>query len=162
TTHVKSSEILSPGTARYTRCAKKKRSHRMVRGETSPPGAKATAAGLNLPRHQSGLSPQRLLLTLLGDYWYGRAEHLPSAALVALLGDFGVGAAGARSALMRLSRRGLLTASQVGRRTFYGLTAQAGDVLAEGVHHIFAFGREAKPWPGRWAVVAFSVPEGRR
>src|SRR5579875_2162518 len=34
--------------------------------------------------------PPRLLLTLLGDYWWRRAESLPSAAIVALLAEFGV------------------------------------------------------------------------
>src|SRR5208282_1865295 len=34
--------------------------------------------------------PPRLLLTLLGDYWWQQTESLPSAALVALLAEFGV------------------------------------------------------------------------
>ncbi|HEY3240474.1 MAG TPA: hypothetical protein VGL92_12965, partial [Acidimicrobiia bacterium] len=56
----------------------------------------------------STVSPRHLLLTLLGDYWFGRTEHLPSAALVRLLEEFGVSATAARTALSRLARRGLL------------------------------------------------------
>ncbi|HLM89689.1 MAG TPA: hypothetical protein VK284_11800, partial [Streptosporangiaceae bacterium] len=51
--------------------------------------------------------PPRLLLTLLGDYWWQRTEPLPSAAIVALLGEFGVSDSAARAALSRLTRNGL-------------------------------------------------------
>ena len=45
----------------------------------------ATSSG-PLPRAQMGAEPQLLLTSLLGDFWYWRDEHIPSAALVALLG----------------------------------------------------------------------------
>jgi phenylacetic acid degradation operon negative regulatory protein len=44
---------------------------------------------------QSGPEPQRLLTTLLGDYWYWRDEHIPSSTLVSLLGEFGISPVGA-------------------------------------------------------------------
>ena len=59
--------------------------------------------------------PPRLLLTLLGDYWWRRTEPLPSAALVALLAEFGVSDSAARAALSRLTRNGLLITSKSGR-----------------------------------------------
>src|SRR5258708_35877375 len=61
--------------------------------------------------------PPRLLLTLLGDYWWQRTEPLPSAAIVALLAEFGVSDSAARAALSRLTRHGLLVTSRNGRRT---------------------------------------------
>jgi phenylacetic acid degradation operon negative regulatory protein len=106
--------------------------------------------------------PRHLLVTLLGDYWWGRAEHLPSAALVDLASEFGVTPAAARVALSRLRRRGLLASSKSGRRTSYGLTQRARLVLAEGRERIMAFGTRSEPWDGRWTVAAFSVPEERR
>ena len=60
----------------------------------------------DLPRSQVGSQPQHLLITLLGDYWFLRSEHIPSAALVELLGEFGISAVGSRAALSRLARRG--------------------------------------------------------
>src|SRR3974390_219991 len=62
--------------------------------------------------------PPRLLLPLLGDYGWQRPEPLPSAAIVALLADFGVGDSAARAALSRLTRNGLLVTSKIGRRAF--------------------------------------------
>jgi phenylacetic acid degradation operon negative regulatory protein len=108
------------------------------------------------------VQPQHLLLTLLGDFWLGRREAIPSSALVDILAEFGVTSANARAALSRLARRGLLTPSRQGRRTAYALTPEAADVLAEGTRRIFAFGAPVPPWDGTWTVVAFSLPEPRR
>ena len=57
------------------------------------PGDSWTSPGATAAR------PPRLLLTLLGDYWWQRTEPLPSAAIVALLGEFGVSDSAARAAL---------------------------------------------------------------
>jgi phenylacetic acid degradation operon negative regulatory protein len=118
--------------------------------------------GVHLPRMQAGAQPQHLLITLLGDYWYGRREHLPSAALVRLLAEFRVTPVGARAALSRLARRGLLDSSRVGRRTYYGLTERAAAVIADGARRIFSFGTSPRSWSGQWTVAAFSIPEEQR
>lgn len=117
-----------------------------------------------LPRTQSGPQPQHLLVTLLGDYWHGRTEHLPSAALVALLGEFGISPAAARAALSRLARRGVLESSRTGRRTGYGFTsrASAAALLDQGMRRVVSFGAVSRPWDGQWRMVIFSVPEERR
>lgn len=116
-----------------------------------------------MPRLRAGAQPQHLLMTLLGDYWFGRSDKLPSAGLVDLLGEFGISPASARAALGRLARRGLLQSSKSGRHTFYGLTPRPVQVLEEGLGRILSFGAEpAAPWDGTWLVVIFSVPEGQR
>lgn len=118
---------------------------------------------LRLPRAQEGARPQHLIVTLFGDYWWGRTEHLPSAALVALTNEFGISSASARAALSRLGRRGLLTATKIGRRTYYGPTERTQRVMREGRERIFSFGvSDATPWRGSWLLVAFSVPEEQR
>jgi phenylacetic acid degradation operon negative regulatory protein len=106
--------------------------------------------------------PQRLLVTLLGDYWRGRREHIPSTALLRLLAEFGVSSQGARSALSRLVTRGLLVRSRRGRRTFYGLTEEGRRLLDEGAARIFTFGARRLRWRGTWSVVMFSVAEADR
>jgi phenylacetic acid degradation operon negative regulatory protein len=106
--------------------------------------------------------PPRLLLTLLGDYWWQRTEPLPSAAIVALLAEFGVSDSAARAALSRLTRNGLLITSKSGRRTFVRLSARAAGILDDGGRRIFSFGRATRPWDGMWSLVAFSVPEHNR
>jgi phenylacetic acid degradation operon negative regulatory protein len=116
-----------------------------------------------MPRSQVGAQPQHLLITLLGDYWFGHKEQLPSAGLVDLLQEFGISPTSARAALSRLTRRGLLQSSKIGRRTFYGLTPLAERVLMEGLGRIVSFGAEsAETWDGTWLVATFSVPEEQR
>ncbi|HEY5034910.1 MAG TPA: PaaX family transcriptional regulator C-terminal domain-containing protein [Candidatus Dormibacteraeota bacterium] len=106
--------------------------------------------------------PQRLLVTILGDYWRGRQEPIPSATLVAVLGEFGVSSAGARAALSRLTSRQLLTRSRLGRRTYYHLTDRALRQIDSGATRILSFGAAVPEWDGRWSVVAFSVSESDR
>jgi phenylacetic acid degradation operon negative regulatory protein len=125
--------------------------------------------------------PPRLLLTLLGDYWWRRTEPLPSAAIVALLAEFGVSDSAARAALSRLTRNGLLVTSRGGRRTFVSLSDRAAGILDDGARRIFSFGDSGGgvgavggavgvgavgggggPWDGQWSLVAFSIPEQDR
>jgi phenylacetic acid degradation operon negative regulatory protein len=115
-----------------------------------------------MPRLTSASSPQHLLVTLIGDYWQGRREHLPSAALVRLVGEFGVSDTNARAALSRLSRRGVLDQSRVGRHTLYGLTPEARATVLGSDRRIKDFGARVRPWDGEWTVAAFSLPEARR
>lgn len=116
-----------------------------------------------MPRSQGGGRPQHLLVTLLGDYWLGHKEPLPSAGLVDLLDEFSVSATSARAALSRLTRRGLLQSSKSGRRTFYGLTPLAERTLTNGLSRILSFGADSgKSWDGTWLIAAFSVPEEKR
>ena len=106
--------------------------------------------------------PQHLLLTLLGDYWYPRFDTVPSAALVDLLGEFGVSETNSRAALSRMSRKNLLVAARQGRRTVYGLSSSAMRTLHDGTRRIFTFGDQLAGWDGRWTLVAFSIPEENR
>ncbi|MGH2601312.1 MAG: PaaX family transcriptional regulator [Dehalococcoidia bacterium] len=106
--------------------------------------------------------PQRLLITILGDYWRGRTDPIPSAALVKIMAEFDIRPEGTRSALSRLGRRGLLVRTKKGRRTYYGLTQRALRTLDEGAAHIFGFGTDQRPWDGQWTVVVFSVAERER
>ncbi|MEO3799565.1 PaaX family transcriptional regulator C-terminal domain-containing protein [Nonomuraea sp. B1E8] len=116
----------------------------------------------SLPRARQGAEPQRLLTTLLGDYWFWRQEHIPSAALVRLLKEFGITAASARAALRRLTSRGLLTSSRNGRTTAYGLPPRANDVIVAHMRRLLTFGAVTPRWDGEWTVVTFSVPEDQR
>lgn len=116
-------------------------------------------ATIELPRSRNGSSPQHLLTTLLGDYWLHRSEHVPAAALIALLGEFDVSLTGARAAMSRLARRGLLVMSRNGRNSAYGISPSAVDALAAGAYRFVNFGREQEAWDGQWTVASFSLSE---
>lgn len=102
-------------------------------------------------------------MTLLGDYWLGQTQHLPSAVLVDLLAEFDITKPSARIALNRLTKRGLLVTSKRGRNTYYGPSPHAASLVRETLKRIVTFGaREPRDWDGTWTIVAFSVPETQR
>ncbi|WP_426181831.1 PaaX family transcriptional regulator C-terminal domain-containing protein [Microbacterium sp. TWP3-1-2b2] len=111
-----------------------------------------------LPRVQRGAHSQQLLSVLLGDYWFARAEPVPSAALVDLLGLFDVSAAGARGAIQRLAQRGFLVGAKTGRHTEYAVAPMTREIIDSHVRVLFLSHR-APQWDGTWTVVAYSVPE---
>ncbi len=77
------------------------------------------AGSVRLPRRQAGSSPQGLAVTLVADYTLPARAWLPSAAIVALLGEFGVTDGAARTTISRLARR----------RSAGGLPARAAHLL---------------------------------
>lgn len=117
------------------------------------------APRLVLPRTITGREPQYLLLTLLGDYWSGRPELLPSAALAGVLEEFGIAEGNARQAMRRLAQRELLAQEKVGRSTFYGVPERLRRRSPERVRRALTFGTGFNDWDGQWTVVAFTVPE---
>ena len=114
---------------------------------------------LDLPRFQTGFPPQHLILTLLGEFWAGRTEPLPSAALVELLGEFEVNSAGARAAMARLARRGNLEVLRQGRTTSYRLAPRLAELMPYAPLHTQGFAQSRTDWDGRWTLVAFSSRE---
>lgn len=127
-----------------------------------PAGPGSVGDEVDLPRSQAGSPPQHLLVTFLADYCLRRPTRVPSAALVALAGEFGVTPMSARAALSRLARRGVVEQTREGRRTFYALSQDAARVLVGGSRRLASFALDAEEWDGVWTVVAFSMPEDRR
>lgn len=116
-----------------------------------------------LPRSQAGPNPQHLLITLLGDFWSGNPVPVPSAALVRMLGEFGISPASARSAVLRLTSRGVLAASKAGRNTLYRLSDEVERVGHRNSPNLFEFADDRlEDWDGRWRLVCFTIPEERR
>ncbi|MFI0794303.1 PaaX family transcriptional regulator C-terminal domain-containing protein [Micromonospora rubida] len=113
---------------------------------------------LRLPRRQAGNSPQGLAVTLLADYTLWTRAALPSAAIVALLTETGVTTAGARTAISRLARRGVLERSRQGRHSSYRLSRAAAANLSAGGNWILT-STTATAWDGCWTIVAFSLPQ---
>ncbi|MEV1063963.1 PaaX family transcriptional regulator C-terminal domain-containing protein [Streptomyces sp. NPDC050263] len=121
-----------------------------------------TLADVDLPRAQVGANPQHLILGLFTDHWSATGEPLPSAALVVLLGDFGITPVSARAAIGRLARRGVLEADKRGRRTYYRMTPGTARVLEQTQRRMMEFGAPDRPWDGLWTTVVFSVPDEQR
>jgi phenylacetic acid degradation operon negative regulatory protein len=102
---------------------------------------------------------RELLVVVLGDYWFRCTAPIPSASLVAVLGQFGVSGANTRAALSRLTREGAFEVTKEGRRTFYRFTSQAAERAATRGRLLMRFGLDWPHWDGRWTCVAFALPE---
>ncbi|MFG1822899.1 hypothetical protein ACGFIJ_10480 [Microbispora bryophytorum] len=111
------------------------------------------------PRAQAGPNPQHLLATLLGEYLDSSEAGLPSTAVVAMLGEFGISESSARAALSRLTKRGLIAVRGSGRPPVYHLTPQAIARHRSRMDHFLGFGAHPPQWTGDWVTVSFSIPQ---
>ena len=119
-------------------------------------------AAVRLPRQGTGNVAQSLAVTLAADYTMRTQAWLPSASIVALLGEAGVGGSAARTAISRLFRRGVLESSRDGRYSSYRLTSAAIADLSAGGAWIAGFATRTDPWDGFWTLVSFSLPQEER
>ena len=117
---------------------------------------------VDAPRLQQGPSPQHLLTTVLGEHLDSSEAELPSAAVVAVLGEFAISPASARAALSRLVKRGLIGVRADGRTPRYHVAPHAIARHRAAMHHFLAFAAVPRPWDGQWLTVAFSLPESRQ
>ncbi|QSB16620.1 hypothetical protein JQS43_10270 [Natronosporangium hydrolyticum] len=129
----------------------------MLIGEDDELGPPSAAGAPGRPRAVGRARAHRLLVTMLGDYWQPGHAPLPSGGLVTLLGEFGTAPANARATLSRLTQRGILSRSKVGRRTSYEPTVQAWHILQRGAARIFAT-TDGGGWDGTWTLIAFTLP----
>jgi phenylacetic acid degradation operon negative regulatory protein len=133
----------------------------MMRADVAgEPDAVAPLAGN--ARRESTTKSQALLVALIADYSVGHSAPFASAAIVRVLGEFGVSPAGARSALSRVTRRGILLASKVGRQTYYMVNPQDFDARLDRLRHYVDFGAAHPRWDGTWTAVMFTVSEDER
>lgn len=106
--------------------------------------------------------PEQLLLAFLGELVLDRdVVPVPSAVLVDVLAELGVGEPATRAALARMTRRGLLEPVRSGRTVAYALTPASERVLRDAHGRIFAVDPFAPEGAG-WTLVTFSVPESQR
>ena len=108
------------------------------------------------------LNPRSLLFTLYGDYVHPSGqEEVEVGALVRVAAEFGVTDNALRSALSRMSREGWLAARRArGSRPRYRLSPRGRALIEAGIERIY--GRHRPTWDGRWLLVSYSLPEGRR
>ncbi|GAA4263301.1 hypothetical protein GCM10022255_106620 [Dactylosporangium darangshiense] len=119
-------------------------------------------APVRLPRRQSGPAPQGLAVTLMADYTLRRRAWLPSSAIVALLAEAGASEAGARAAISRLARRGVLEGDRRGRHSAYRLAPAAAAQVSDGGRWLVSSAADAEPWDEWWTLIAFSLPQQER
>jgi phenylacetic acid degradation operon negative regulatory protein len=104
--------------------------------------------------------PQQVVLTLYGDYILHLGGEIGIDTLIRLLANFDLSQQAVRSAISRMSRKGLIKMRRVGRRSYYSLTNKGRTLLTEGATRIFK--RKTNKWDGTWSIVTYSIPEKTR
>lgn len=105
--------------------------------------------------------PGSLVLDVAGAYMRPLGGWMPVAAMVTLLGELGVDEQAVRSAVHRITRRGLLAPERRDGVRGYRLTEAAEPLLDEADRRIFSTAGRASTADG-WVLVSFSVPEHER
>src|SRR6266511_4232982 len=105
--------------------------------------------------------PKSLILDLYGAYIRRLGGWMAVSNLITLMGQLGVDEQAVRSAVSRMTRRGLLVQETLAGVRGYRLSDEALRVVTEGDRRIFSTIQPARLEDG-WIVVAFSVPEDER
>lgn len=103
-----------------------------------------------------------MVITLYGDYIRHVGGNIQIAALVQLLGYFGVSDQAIRSTISRMKRNGLLQVERKGARSLYSMSAQSAKTINAGAVRIFQFPAHRGTWDGQWHLITYSIPEGER
>lgn len=104
-------------------------------------------------------SARNLLVTVFGDCVapHGIGITVSVADLTTLLAPFAANERLVRTSLTRLSNRGLLAPTAVGRRSFYGVAPGAVERFARADRRIY--GPRHPAWDGRWTLVVIDGTE---
>jgi phenylacetic acid degradation operon negative regulatory protein len=92
-----------------------------------------------------------LIITVFGDAIAPRGGTVWIGSLIRVLADFGVNERLVRTSVFRLTRDDWLVADQVGRRSYYSLSANGAERFAQATDRIYGDPRQS--WSGDWCLV---------
>ena len=101
-----------------------------------------------------------LLFTVYGDSVRPHGGEIGMRSLIRLMDPLGLSPRAVRAAVARIARQGWLRTRRAGRRAFYSLTPQGTWRVEQGVRRVYQV--EPEPWDGRWRLLTYAIPEGRR
>lgn len=97
------------------------------------------------------LGASSLLITMFGDVVAPRPQALWLGSLIQLAEPFAINSRLVRTSAFRLTADDWLTATRIGRRSYYGLSAAGLVRVRHAGKRIYA--GAAPPWDGRWTLV---------
>lgn len=112
-------------------------------------------------RGGSNRRPKSLILDIYGRYSAQFRGWVAVSGLIYLMGLLDVDEQAVRSAVSRMSRRGLLAPEVRDRERGYRVTAQAEELFADADRRIYVSMEPARVGDG-WVLVSFSMPETDR
>ncbi len=101
-----------------------------------------------------------LLFTVYGDSIRPHGGEIGVTGLIRLMAPLGLTPRAVRAAVSRMARQGWLGTRRIGRRAFCSLTPRGAWRVEQGVRRVY--GLAPDPWDGRWRILTYAIPEGRR
>lgn len=101
-----------------------------------------------------------LLFTVYGDSIRPHGGEIALGSLIRLMVPLGFSPRAVRAAIWRMVRQGWLRTRRIGRRAYCSLTPQGAWRVDQGVRRVYRL--EPEPWDGRWRLLTYAIPEGRR
>ncbi len=92
-----------------------------------------------------------LIITVYGDAIAPRGGVVWLGSLIKVLEPFGLNQRLVRTSVFRLAKDGWLESEQIGRRSYYGLTAVGRRRFEQATRRIY--GEPMRDWDGRWTLV---------
>lgn len=99
-----------------------------------------------------------LIITVFGDAIAPRGGTVWIGSLIRALADFGISERLVRTSVFRLSRDDWLEVEQVGRRSYYSLSAEGAKKFEQATIRIYGDPRQS--WTGDWCLVLLAGLEG--
>jgi phenylacetic acid degradation operon negative regulatory protein len=106
------------------------------------------------------IDPNTVVFALFAQYVLPRGGEVWLGSLIKAMATLGISEAAARSAILRMKKRGILESQRLGRRTFYWMANAGMRELNIGGFR-FSLPPE-KTWDDRWTIVIYSIPEEQR
>ncbi len=101
-----------------------------------------------------------LLVTVWGDTVRPLGGEIALTGLIRLMVPLDLSPRAVRAAVARMARQGWLRTRRVGRRAFCALTPSGEWRVEQGVRRVYRL--RPDPWDGRWRLLTYAIPEGRR
>lgn len=114
----------------------------------------ATEELVNEFRSRPTLRAGSLIVTVFGDAVLPRGGAVWIGSLIRVLADFGINERLVRTSVFRLTRDEWLKVNQVGRRSYYSLTATGARKFEQATLRIYGDPRQS--WDGDWSLVFLS------
>lgn len=111
----------------------------------------ATESVLSEFRHRPTIRAGSLIITVFGDAIAPRGGTVWIGSLIQALADFGVSERLVRTSVFRLTRDHWLEVNQVGRRSYYSLSAEGATKFEQATERIY--GDPRRSWNGDWCLV---------
>jgi phenylacetic acid degradation operon negative regulatory protein len=95
-----------------------------------------------------------LITTVFGDAIAPRGGKVWLGSLIKVMSNFGIGDRLVRTSVYRLAHDGWLQSEQIGRRSYYSLTATGRERFDQATHRIY--GAPSRSWDGNWCLLLLS------